>query len=78
LIQGRSLQINKGEQYLIFLQLYKGSLMPVDGSPTAVYGIDYDQILIPQGHADRITEIRIAEADRIPLGTAKSNLLKQK
>jgi len=78
LMQGRSLQINKGEQYLVFLQLYKGGLMPVHGSPTAVYGIADDQTLIPLGHADYITERRIVEADRIPLGTAKANLIKQK
>jgi hypothetical protein len=78
LVQGRSLQINKDEQYLVFLQLYKKVLMPVDGSPTAVYGIADDQTLIPLGHADFITERRIVEADRIPLGIARANLLKQK
>jgi hypothetical protein len=52
--------------------------MPVHGSPTAVYGIADDQTLIPLGHADYITERRIIEADRIPLGTAKADLLKRK
>lgn len=75
-MQGRSLEINEGEQYLVFLQSYKETLMPLNGSPTAVYGIADDQTLIPLGHADYIAERRIVEADRIPVGTAKANLMK--
>ena len=76
LMQGRSLEINEGEQYLVFLQLYKDTLMPLDGSPTAVYGIADNRTLIPLGHADFITERRIVEADRIPVSSAKANFSK--
>jgi hypothetical protein len=75
LMQGRSLSINEGRQYLVFLQLYKGGLFLVDGDPTAIYGIADDQRLIPLGHTDFFAERPIVEADGIPLGTAKSNLL---
>jgi hypothetical protein len=78
LLHGQSLSIKEGEKYLAFLQLYKGGLFLIDGNPTAIYGIADDQKLIPQGHIDFFTERQIVEADSIPLGIAKSNLLNQK
>ena len=76
LMQGRSLGINEGEQYLVFLQLYKDTLIPLNGSPTAVYGIAENRTLIPLGHADFITERRIVEVDRIPVDSARAKFFK--
>jgi hypothetical protein len=73
--RGRTLSVEKDKQYLVFLQIYQGTTIPLNGSPTAIYGISEDEKLFPYGHRNTITERRRLAEDNISLETAKQNLL---
>lgn len=73
--RGRTLPVDKGNRYLVFLQIYKDTLIPLAGSPAAVYGISADRKLVPYGLRDTITERKRLAEDSITLETAKQNML---
>jgi hypothetical protein len=73
--RGRTLSVEKDKQYLVFLQIYRGTTIPLNGSPTAIYGISTDGKLLPYGHSNTITERKRLAEDSIALETAKQNLL---
>jgi hypothetical protein len=75
--RGQILSIDKGKQYLVFLQLYRGLLIPLKGSPAAVYGISTEQKLIAYGLRDTITGRKRLAQDSIDVEAAKQKLLAQ-
>lgn len=73
--QGQDLAVNKDKQYLVFLRIYTDRLIPLDGSPAAVYDISANRQLVPNGLRDTITGRKRLKEDSIPLEKAKQNLL---
>ena len=79
-IRGRDLDIRQDERYLVFLQIYRESLIPIMGSPVAFYRVkdDDEKILIPLAHMNFPTEQKLVEDESISLETAKKSLIKSR
>lgn len=75
--RGRTLPVEINKQYLVFLQIYGKTLIPLKGSPAAVYGISEDRKLIPYGLRDTKTQRKRFAEDSITLEAAKQNLLEK-
>lgn len=73
--RGRALSVEKDKQYLVFLQIYKDTLIPLGGSPAAIYSTSADRRLVPYGLRDTLSERKRLTEDNITLETAKQNLL---
>lgn len=70
-MRGRNIVLKQDACYFVFLEIYKDSLIPLRGSPTAFYelGADEKRIVIPLGHLWFPTERRVVNDESIPLST---------